>query len=196
MRDPREPIFSRRLRLYPIHLANLVSKISYAALALIAAIPGGYLSYLLVMTMLDNFGRMPGMFKILSCAILACSALMTVMPVGIMIFVHDEEKDAESEADEAEAADEVEEVDAVDEVEETEPAPTAAFADDVEVTDTDQVEHLPQDSAEVELDQSKSVEIETGDLPKGQDSEEFVFDEDMYMTDDEEVEEKKKKKEK
>ena len=174
------------------HPADSVSKISYASLALIAAVPGGYLSYLLVMTMLDNFGKMPGMFKILSCAILACSALMTVMPIGIMIFVRDEETATDDEAvDEIEDVEEVENVEVAETIdEEVEEAPVEAFdSDEVEVTDTDQVEY---DLDSGELDQSKSVEIEAGDLPGEQDSEEFVFDEDMYMTDDEEEEKKKK----
>lgn len=173
--------------------ADSVSKISYASLALIAAIPGGYLSYLLVMTMLDNFGKMPGMFKILSCAILACSALMAVMPIGILIFVRDEETAKDDEAvDEIEDVEDVEDIDEVEAAEtideDVDATPVAAFdSDEVEVTDTDQVEYDPDSG---ELDQSESVEFEADELPGEQDSEEFVFDEDMYMTDDED--EKKK----
>ncbi len=80
-----------------------MSKISYAALSLIGAVPGGYLSYLLVMAMLNHFSRMPGIMRIIVCLILALSAFVTVIPVG-------EKEDAEETKSES-AADEREEAD-------------------------------------------------------------------------------------
>lgn len=157
-----------------------MNKFSYAALALIAAIPGGFLSYMLVMTMLSNFRNMTGTFKFLVCAILACSALMAVMPIGIMIFVRDEEKERQK-AEAAEDLDEVEDVQ--DEVEPVEEPVAVATRDEVEVSETDQV---AAPAAGEELDQSKSVEIDTSDLHEQSDSVEFEAD--VYVTDENEAE--------
>jgi hypothetical protein len=80
-------------------------------LSLIGAIPGGYLSYRLVMAMVYHFRDMVGMMKVVVSLILVLSAAVTLIPIGILIFVK-EEKDGKS-ADEETGADEVvEDVDA------------------------------------------------------------------------------------
>ena len=80
---------------------SIVNKFSSASVALILAIPAGFLSYLLVDAMLIHFRNMATVMRILTCVTLAFSALGTVLPVGIVIFTKTEtEEDAETETDE------------------------------------------------------------------------------------------------
>jgi len=90
---------------------------TFAALSLIGAVPGGYLSFKLVMAMLGHFRDMVGMMKVVVCLILLLSAFVTVIPIGILIFVKEEKKpkakDEESAAGEV-ADDEVEDIPATE----------------------------------------------------------------------------------
>jgi hypothetical protein len=94
-----------------------VSKMTFAALSLIGAIPGGYLSIRLVMAMVYHFRDMVGMMKVVVCLILLLSAVVTVIPIGVLIFIKEERKpkarDEESGAEEV-ADDDVEELAATD----------------------------------------------------------------------------------
>lgn len=138
-----------------------MSKITYAALSLIGAVPGAYLSYLLVMAMLGHFGDMAGMMRVLACGILALSALLAAMPVGIMIFVR-EPGTAKPTSDED--AEEVEEVGEVDDVE-----PVAEAAGEI-----------PDLEAAGVVDSEESVMIEsTGEV------EEIEELDDIYEADEE-----------
>ena len=89
-----------------------VNKFTYAAISLIGAIPGGYLCFILVMAMKDYFAVMAGMMRVVVCGILGLSVVLTVIPVGILIFVKDETAESETDDDEEaleDAEDEVEE---------------------------------------------------------------------------------------
>ena len=64
-----------------------VSKTNLALSSLIAAIPGGFLAYLLVMAFLHHIGDMPMMLKVLvGLALIGC-VVATLSPVGILVFV-------------------------------------------------------------------------------------------------------------
>lgn len=146
-----------------------VNKYLFAAMALIAAVPGGFLSYLLVMAMLNHFSLMAGMMKILVCAILALSATVTVLPVGILIFVKSPAEEAEEHADEAEP----EEIEALEAGEVADEA-QAAFrrGDVVEVTETGRQEPqviphagdaVPDLEQSVVLESDQSAEVRLGE---------------------------------
>lgn len=93
-----------------------MSKLSFAALSLIGAVPGGYLLFRLIMA-IPHFREMVGMMRVVYCLILALSAVVAVIPIGILIFVKEEkagpakgeETETEAEAEEV-AAEEVAEV--------------------------------------------------------------------------------------
>ena len=96
-----------------------MSKYSLSAASLVAAIPAGFLAYVLVMAFLQKpgFNEMAGFFQIISGLTLALVTLTVLMPLGILIFGKKpekaEKKETAQEADEdksetAAAADEEE----------------------------------------------------------------------------------------
>ena len=64
-----------------------VSKTNLALSSLIAAIPGGFLAYLLVMAFLHHIGDMPMMLQVLVGLALVGCVVATLSPVGILVFV-------------------------------------------------------------------------------------------------------------
>ena len=95
-------------------------------MSLIGAVPGAVLTYLLVMApassdeafgpLVYHFSDMVGMMRMVVCLILVLSVLMTVMPVGILLFIKEEKPDKadEAEPDEDEPAETLDEVGAED----------------------------------------------------------------------------------
>lgn len=149
------------------------NKLGLVLLSLVAAVPGGYLCFLLVMAMLSSFGKMSGMMRGMVCLILVFGAVVTATPLGIMIFGPKDEsetagKGRKGKSDDEPDSDDLEEVDEADDLS----RPAAA-------TGGQTSESVVMESVEME-----SVEVE---------SEEMV-DDDLYMTDDEPEPVKKKKK--
>lgn len=100
----------------PSHPGELtVSKLNFAAMSLIAAIPGGYLLFRMLKA-IPHFGEMVGMMRIVYGLILVLTAVVTVIPVGILIFVkEDKQPKSRDEETEAEAvADEVDDIPATE----------------------------------------------------------------------------------
>ncbi|MDA1013815.1 MAG: hypothetical protein O3A00_05100 [Planctomycetota bacterium] len=64
----------------------IVGKIPLFFVSLVASIPGGYLSYVLVMVFLDRAEKMSTAFQVIAGVTLAFSALVTVIPFFILIF--------------------------------------------------------------------------------------------------------------
>ena len=64
-----------------------MSKTNLALSSLIAAIPGGFLAYLLVMAFLHHIGDMPMMLQVLVGLALVGCVVATLSPVGILVFV-------------------------------------------------------------------------------------------------------------
>ncbi len=88
-----------------------MSKLSLLLTSLVAAIPGGYLTYLMVMTFLNRADQMSGTLMGLAGLTLAMSACITLTPFGIAIFTPKGEKvasagSAQEEADVDEDLDE------------------------------------------------------------------------------------------
>lgn len=78
-----------------------MSKLNLMLLSLVAAVPGGVLAYLMVAAFLTRSGDMTGTFQILAGLTLVVSALVAVVPIGILLFSKKEPK-AEEEAEEGE----------------------------------------------------------------------------------------------
>ncbi|MEX0716504.1 MAG: hypothetical protein WD066_07955 [Planctomycetaceae bacterium] len=63
-----------------------MSKLSLCLTSLVAAIPGGILAALMVMTIVSGFNKMPTSVTVLAGIVLAISAFVTVLPLGILLF--------------------------------------------------------------------------------------------------------------
>ena len=163
-----------------------MNKFSSASVALILAIPAGFLSYLLVDAMLIHFRNMATVMRILTCITLAFSALGTVLPVGIVIFTKTEtEEDAETEADEDAKEGEEEDGEASEEGEE-------AAAEDTEgIIPSDDGDPVPDEEPIVVIDAFKDAESESIARPDADDADEDMeksvviettgmFDQDIY----------------
>ena len=158
-----------------------MNKFTYAGISLIGAIPGGYLSYLMVMAMIDHFSKMGGMMRTLTGLTLAASAVVAVMPLGIIVFASNPKSEEDEEGTDALSDEEI-----LDE--ETEPAEfmeeDALDADEEEA----EADHDAPGTAGEDLEQSVVMES-----MGSADSEESVvldtegmFDDDIYDAEDEE----------
>ncbi len=89
-----------------------MSKYSLSLASLVAAIPAGFLAYVLVMAFLQKpgFNEMAGFFQIISGLTLGLVSLAVLLPVGILIFGKKPEKTEkpEKKADDEAAAEEEE----------------------------------------------------------------------------------------
>jgi len=144
-----------------------VGQTQRALTSLVAAIPAGFLTYLLVMVFLNQADSLKTMTQVLAGVTLACSGLVTLMPFGLLIFggkkaVADDEGKTAGKA--AEVVDD-EEVDAVADIEEAEEADVnddSGSAFDVEESDAE----ISADSDDEisgpasSLDEIESVEFE------------------------------------
>jgi len=146
-----------------------VNKFLYAALSLIAAVPGGILGFLLLKAaILDgHFRDMAGLMKAVVVAVFGLSAVLTVIPLGILLFVRGEKEEAaedeaeldedeeeppeaEAEVEEAEAADVEEAVEGETEMDEDE-EPTVRMDEPTEAqaTEASVVIEPEEDSADI-----------------------------------------------
>jgi len=78
--------FQLRSDSFPVAQRDTVNKLSLAAVSLVAAIPGGVLAVLMALVFLRHAEHMKTNLLILAGLTLAVSALVTVMPLGILIF--------------------------------------------------------------------------------------------------------------
>lgn len=63
-----------------------MTKSSLALVTIVSAIPGAFLAFVLVTSLLNSFSDMPGMFVGLVALTLISAALAAVMPIGVMLF--------------------------------------------------------------------------------------------------------------
>ena len=94
-----------------------------ALTSLVAAIPAGFLAYLLVEVFLKRADTLPTMMKVLVGVTLLCAALVALIPFGLLIFggarkSADDGGKAAGSRKGTKADDDDEEVEAVEEVEE------------------------------------------------------------------------------
>lgn len=65
---------------------RVVGRTQRALTSLVAAIPAGFLAYSLVMVFLDRADRLTTIMQVMVGLTLACAALVTLMPFGLLIF--------------------------------------------------------------------------------------------------------------
>ncbi len=114
-----------------------MSRLSLMLVSLVAAIPAGYLSYELVMTFVNRAENMVTMLHVLAGTTLAMGALLTLMPIGILLFGPKTEKPAKGEQEEAGAG--------------------AAEEEEIPEAELDEEEEL---IAEAELEDEEAVEAD------------------------------------
>ena len=138
-----------------------------ALTSLVAAIPAGVLSYLLVMVFLSKADSLKTITQILAGTTLLCSGLVTLMPFGLLIFggkkaaADDEGKAASGKKSDVDD-EEVEAVADLEEVEESEEGDDSGSAFDVEESDADIMADSDDDlsSPASSLDEIESVDFD------------------------------------
>lgn len=131
-----------------------MGKWSYAATSLIAAVPAGYLSYLMASVFVKRAEDLETPFQVWVGATLAISALVTVLPIGILIFGRKKAKaeDAEDEGSEKAEATGEEGAALMDEA-----------AEDVEAAEEEEGPEIEDDLAVAEGDESDGEEDTDGE---------------------------------
>lgn len=84
-----------------------MGKISFFCASLVAALPAGYLTYEMASTFLTRADKLAGMLTVVAGLTLAVSAVVTLIPVAILLFVPSAEKPPKPGAEDAAAEDEV-----------------------------------------------------------------------------------------
>ncbi len=142
-----------------------MGKWSLAATSLVAAVPAGFLSYLMVMVFLERTEKLETPLKVWAGVMLAVSAFVTVLPFGILIF-SPKARDAKDAVDE-----ESKKTDAME-------APVDAPED--EMFDEDEAgEHEEEDTEfEDDLSAAEGEELDMEDEVDGEDLVEGFGDDD------------------
>jgi len=140
-----------------------VGRTQRALTSLVAAIPAGLLTYLLVMVFLNQAESLSTLLKIIVGVTLAASGFVAIMPIGLLIFGGKKAAAEESEAatSKKSATIDLDDDDAVEEVDvaEAEEASDGDSLFDVEESDDD----IMADSDD-EIASGSADEIETDDL--------------------------------
>ena len=137
-----------------------MSKLGLASVSLVAAIPGGFLVVLLVMTFLSNADKLSGMMWAMSVTTLLTSVLVAVIPVGVMLF-----------GPKAESSDTAEELDGEDDSLADDDADNDDFSDDEELV-ADEGDELALED-EFDDDASETIDGSTEDLFMEEDDDDF-----------------------
>lgn len=163
-----------------------MSKINLFLVSLVAAIPGGVLSTILAMNFLTSADKMEGMMQLLTAATLGLSVLVTVLPLGILIWGAKTEKPAvaiKKDAKEAAASPSQAEI-SVAEEQVSDVVIPARDSGEFDVTDPEMAAF--EDGSSVDDDAfATEAELASAD-----------FDEDFGDFEEEEIEEPKPKKKK
>lgn len=153
-----------------------------ALTSLVAAIPAGFLSYLLVMVFLNQADSLKTTMQAVVGATLLVSAIVALMPFALLIPGKKKKEPAESSESVAEVLDDDDAVDVMEE--------------DAEVSEDVEVDQDAPSSSDYELDDSDAdvMSDSSGEIDAGNDS--SLDDIDAFDMDDEEEEEPKTKKKK
>jgi len=147
-----------------------VSKLQLMLASLVAAVPGGFLSFLMVKNIFDHSGKMETAINAMCWAILAPTGLITVLPIAILIFVKG--GDTATEEDVSTSADE----------------PADDFA--AETFGDDEVEEdgfAQEEYSDVDIDGQIAEDLElSDDLDFDDDLEVSAMDDDDIFDDDDE----------
>jgi len=149
-----------------------VGRTQRALTSLVAAIPAGFLAYLLVMVFLNRADSLTTMTQVVVGVTLLCAALVALMPVGLMIFsgkkaaVDDEEAVARPSRQEAELDEEEVEAEEIEEVDEDESA-----SDELSAFEESDADIMADSDAELtgpasSLDEIESIDFDDEEEPK------------------------------
>ncbi len=150
-----------------------------ALTSLVAAIPAGFLAYLLVMVFLSRADSLTMMTQIVVGVTLLCAALVALMPIGLMIFTGKKAKDDDEVAARPSGKKAV-----VEDDEEVEEAGEIEELDDV-AAESDEISAFEESDADIMADSDAEL---TGPASSLDEIESIDFD------DEEEVKPKKRKK--
>jgi hypothetical protein len=155
-----------------------VGRTQRALTSLVAAIPAGFLAYLLVMVFLSRADSLTMMTQIVVGVTLLCAALVALMPIGLMIFTGKNAKDEDEVTARPSGKKAV-----VDDDEEVEEAGEIEELDDV--AESDEISAFEESDADIMADSDAEL---TGPASSLDEIESIDFDE------EEEVKPKKRKK--
>ncbi|MCH9652316.1 MAG: hypothetical protein K0U86_17190 [Planctomycetes bacterium] len=162
-----------------------MSKLQLPLMSLVAAIPAGFLTYLLVMAFLNHAEAMSTTLLGVAGLTLLLSAVLTIIPIGALIFgpKGDSKKKEKSkgkdlgEADSAEADDDLV------------PDSAAELSDEFGVDEYETEEEDELASGD-DLDFGESDEFSDSEISSEFEDDDFGFEEDDYEFDDEDEEDK------
>ena len=160
-----------------------MSKLQLPLISLVAAIPGGFLAYLLVMAFLNHAESMPTMLHAVAGTTLLMSGVLVLMPLGALIFgPKGGAKKKGKDLEEAESFDEDDEELVSDSAAEL----SGEFEeDDFDEADGDMFESAGDLEVGDDFDEFDGAEA-SGELSDG----EFDFADDEYEFDEDEEEDK------
>ncbi len=158
---------------------RVVGRTQRALTSLVAAIPAGFLAYLLVMVFLSRADSLTMITQIVVGVTLLCAALVALMPIGLMIFTGKKAKDDDEVAARPSSKKAV-----VEDDEEVEEAGEIEELDDI-AAESDEISAFEESDADIMADSDAEL---TGPASSLDEMESIDFDE------EEEVKPKKRKK--
>tara|TARA_R100001132_G_C3275139_1_gene97802 strand:- start:3307 stop:3810 length:504 start_codon:yes stop_codon:yes gene_type:complete len=167
-----------------------VSKLQLPLISLIAAIPGGFLAYLLVMAFLNHAESMSTMLLAVAGTTLLMSAVLVLMPIGALIFGPKGGAKKKAKGKDSEAADSFDEDEAGDEelVSDSAAELSGEFEDDELGDDFDETD---DDSFESAGDLEIGDDFDDAEVSGQLSDSEFDFADDDYEFDEDDEEENK-----
>ena len=162
-----------------------MSKLHLPLMSLVAAIPAGFLTYLLVMAFLNHAEAMSTTLLGVAGLTVLLSAALTIMPIGALIFGPKgaSKKKAKSK--------DVDSIDSTDEDDDLVPDSAAELSDEFGVDELDTEEDEFGTEEEDDLASGDDLEFgDSGEISAEFEDDEFSFEDDDYEFDDEEEEDK------
>ena len=160
-----------------------MSKLQLPLMSLVAAIPGGFLTYLLVMAFLNHAEAMSTTLLGVAGLTLLLSAVLTIMPIGALIF------GPKGASKKKKKGEDIDETDSTDEDDDLVPDSAAELSDEIGVDEFDAEEDDDLASGD-ELDFGESDDFSDSEISSEFEDDDFGFEEDDYEFDDEDEEDK------
>lgn len=127
---------------------TVVGRIQRALVSLVAAVPAGFLAFLLVNTFLNSADKLNTTFQVVCGIVLACVAVVILMPFALLIFGGPKTKSEDDDSPKGKAVEE-----------------------DVETIDDDDAVEADEDVEEVEADEALGFDDSDGDIMADSDDE-------------------------
>jgi len=160
-----------------------VSKLQLPLMSLVAAIPGGFLTYLLVMAFLNHAEAMSTTLLGVAGLTLLLSAALTIMPIGAFIF------GPKGASKKKEKGKDIGKTDSIDEDDNLVPDSAAELSDEIGVDEFDTEEGDELASGD-ELEVGEADDFSDSEISGETEDDDFGFEDDDYEFDDEDEEDK------